>query len=183
LLLDCVCPDSTQEPSVIRNAFRHILRDYVESAVQSIHTAGVSQRRQRVGAIHNPCVQSQRVHFSCWSVDLVLSKESTLAVNIRNAQCDRRERCGDQQQSHARPCTRSPIFGMPRTVAVVSPRELRSNHTYIGCNPAAQTHRLAPTRMLSLVVHVSRANTPSSACGTMSMGAAAAQLNELGVLT
>ena len=176
-----MCPDSTQEPSVIRNAFRHILRDYVQSAVQSIHTAGVSQRRQRVGAIHNPCAQSQRVHFSCWSVDLVLSRESRLAMHIRNAPCDRRERCGDKQQSHARPCTRSPIFGMPRTVAVVSSRDLRSNHTHIGCIPRGTNTSTCTDA--NAVVHVSRADTPSSACGTMSMGAAAAHCNELGVLT
>jgi hypothetical protein len=117
--------------------------------------------------IHVLPPRPQRVHSSRWSVDFVLSGESVVSMNIRNASCDRRERCGYQQQSHARPCTRFPLLEMPRTVAAVSSRELRSNHTHICCNPAAQTYRLAPTRMLSFTF--SEIDMLSSACGIMFM--------------
>lgn len=66
-------PDSTQKPSVNRNAFRHVLGDYVEAAFQRAHAADVSQRRQRVGAIQNERLNPQRTHLSRWCVDLVLS--------------------------------------------------------------------------------------------------------------
>ena len=148
LMLDCVYHDSSQKPSVNRNDSRHVLGDYVEAAVQRFRAADVSQRRQRVGAIQNERICPQGVHLSRWFVNLVRSGYSGLAMNIRNAPCDCHEHCGDQQQSHARPCTRLPIFDMPRTVAVVSSRELRSNHTHTCCDPAAQTYQLGPKAML-----------------------------------
>jgi hypothetical protein len=90
----------------------------------------------------------------------MLSGESGLNLDVRNAPYDRRERCGDQQQSHARLYTRNrfPVFEAPCSRRLLTQLATQS-HSYMLGKIRGANVRLAP---LAPVLYTSLG--PTSTC-------------------